>query len=158
MSPHQRLHTSGPRPTHLKLGFAFRCATSAVSSMMGPRAAFTRMPSDFIRFRRSLFIRCVVSASRLQCRLTTCVQKGSESAEVGESSGRFRDNCKTPHQAGFAVYCIDCTNAWGSKPHLGCLHHKNGFCEFWCVYAGKFLRHTVPPFYLPCDSSSMQQT
>ena len=41
--------------------------------MTGPRDAFTRMASFFIMFKRSVFIRCVVSSVRAQCKLTTYI-------------------------------------------------------------------------------------
>ncbi len=57
---------------HLNSGLALRCATSAFSSMHGPRAALTSTASFFISASRCALIRCRVLASRLQCSDTTC--------------------------------------------------------------------------------------
>jgi hypothetical protein len=67
--------TLSERAPALKWGLALRCATSATSSITGPRAALTSTASGFIISRRSLFRRWRVVASRLQCRLTTCGQR-----------------------------------------------------------------------------------
>ena len=81
-SPCAGMHTRSPRPCPRRRsaagpapqrnsGLTFMCATSAASSMQGPRAALMSTASRFIMSRRSLLIRWRVFSSRLQCSDTT---------------------------------------------------------------------------------------
>mmetsp|Transcript_16288 Transcript_16288/g.40527 ORF Transcript_16288/g.40527 Transcript_16288/m.40527 type:complete len:318 (+) Transcript_16288:174-1127(+) len=69
-------NTSSP---HLKSGLARRCATSAASSITGPRAALTSTAFFFIMFRRDAFMRWCVALSRLQCSDTTSASLSTSS-------------------------------------------------------------------------------